>query len=180
MGKNHFFQEALTQTLGIEKGFSDHRNDPGGKTMFGITEHSARKYGYLGEMKDLPLAIAADIYYQDYWLKNNLDLVADVNKELAFEIFDTAVNGGQPSLWLQEGLNLFNRRGKDWPDLLEDGDIGRITIGALRGALVRRGSDGMRVLLKYLNAKQGVRYAYLARRNEKFEDFVYGWFLKRI
>lgn len=176
------FQEALKHTLGIEGGYSNHKSDPGGKTMFGITERVAQRHGYVGDMKSLPMEVAIDIYHADYWIGMNLDLVADCDKGLALEMFDTGVNMSihYPQVWLQEGLNLFNRRGKDWPDILEDGEVGRVTIKALRSLMKRRGDDGIRMLLKYLNVQQGARYAYLARRNQKFEDFVYGWYLRRV
>lgn len=182
MKQQNFFQDALKETLGIEGNFSDHKNDPGGKTMYGITEKKAREHGYKGDMKDLQPHVAADIYYVDFWQINNLDLVADVSYNLAKEIFDTGVNMDPafPAVWLQEGLNLFNRQGRYWPDINEDGDIGRITIAALRSLVVRRGSEGLKVLLGFMNVQQGARYSYLARGNEKFEDFIYGWFLKRV
>ena len=46
------FSTAFNDSLLIEKGYSDHPFDAGGKTMYGITEHVARANGYTGEMRD--------------------------------------------------------------------------------------------------------------------------------
>ena len=70
------FERALQHTLGIEGGFSADAADSGGATRWGITEAVAREFGYQGEMKDLPLEFAADVYRQKYWNLLQLDLVA--------------------------------------------------------------------------------------------------------
>ncbi len=55
------FDTAFTKVLGHEGGFSDHPDDPGGKTRFGVTEAVARRVGYKGEMRELPLDLAKQI-----------------------------------------------------------------------------------------------------------------------
>ena len=47
------FDEAFTQLLGHEGGFSDHKADPGGKTQFGITEAVASAHGFTGDTRTL-------------------------------------------------------------------------------------------------------------------------------
>ena len=49
------FDDAIKRVLMHEGGYSDHAADPGGKTMFGITEAVAREVGYRGNMDELPL-----------------------------------------------------------------------------------------------------------------------------
>ena len=80
------FERALQHTLGIEGGFSADAADSGGATRWGITEAVAREFGYQGEMKDLPLEFAADVYRQKYWNLLQLDLVAALNEQVATEL----------------------------------------------------------------------------------------------
>jgi len=72
-----------------EGGYSNVLGDAGGETNHGITEVVARRHGYVGEMRDLPLGVAAAIYRQDYW---HFDGIHD--QGIATKIFDLAVNMG--------------------------------------------------------------------------------------
>lgn len=84
------------------------------------------------------------------------------------------------SKMLQRWLNVFNLRGKLYPDLDADGRIGPRTINALRAYLGNRGKDGERVMLTSLNCTQGERYLELAEKREANESFVYGWMKERV
>lgn len=53
---DHFI-EAWRETLGKEGGYSNHRDDPGGATTFGITEAVARHHGYKGGGLHSPVAL---------------------------------------------------------------------------------------------------------------------------
>lgn len=94
------FELAFATVLGHEGGYSDHPADPGGKTMYGITEAVARAHGYQGEMRDLPLDLAKRIYRQDYWQAVRADELPDGLRHI---MFDAAVNSGPPQAikWLQ-------------------------------------------------------------------------------
>lgn len=81
---------------------------------------------------------------------------------------------------LQRWLNVFNLRGRMYPDMDADGRIGPRTISALRAFLNYRGQDGERVMLKALNCTQGERYLELAEKREANESFVYGWLEERV
>jgi len=176
------FERALQHTLGIEGGFSADAADSGGATRWGITEAVAREFGYQGEMKDLPLEFAADVYRQKYWNLLQLDLVAALNEQVATELFDTAVNTGVSFAGksLQRALNVFNREQNDFPDIDVDGIIGPSTLRSLRAYLAIRGIAGVRVLHAALNCLQGSFYLELAERRPKDEKFVYGWFNQRV
>ena len=177
------FDRALAHTVGIEGGFSNHPSDSGGKTRFGITEALARRYGYVGDMRVLPIELARDIYRKEFWEGMSCDAVALFSEELAAELFDTGVNCGPGTAvrFLQVALNSLNRRGEDYADIAEDGVIGSGTLGALRAYFdFRRGPAGEIVLLRALNALQGHYYIDLSRRREKDEDFVYGWLRTRV
>lgn len=117
------FDEAFDRLLGHEGGYSDNPLDPGGKTMWGVTEAVARAKGYTGDMRDLPQIFAkAKIYRPDYWDAVRADELPD---SVRFDVFDAAVNhgAGQSAKWLQRaaGVNA-------------DGVIGAQTIGAARTA----------------------------------------------
>jgi lysozyme family protein len=177
------FEEAFAKVVGLEGRYSDHPSDSGGATMYGITEAVARAYGFSGAMRDLPLAVAHEIYRGRYWDKLRLDQVAAIaGARVADEIFDTAVNQGAAAAgqYLQRTLNALNKRGTIYSDVLVDGDIGPVTIAALRSYLRHRGVPGTTVLLRALNALQGAFYIELAERREKDEEFVYGWLSNRI
>lgn len=110
------FDDALTRVLTHEGGYIDHAADPGGKTMYGITEAVARRVGYRGEMRDLPLDLAKRIYREDYWNAVRAD---ELPPEIRYVVFDAAVNSGprQAIVWLQQALGVY-----------VDGVLGPITL----------------------------------------------------
>ena len=99
------FDKAFHELLGHEGGYSTHSDDPGGATMWGVTERVARANGYKGSMKELPVEKAKEIYRKDYWDAVQADILPD---ELRYTIFDAAVNSGpvQAIKWLQACLNV--------------------------------------------------------------------------
>ncbi|EHR0972818.1 hypothetical protein KS967_004824, partial [Escherichia coli] len=110
------------------------------------------------------------------------DQVAALSPDIAAELCDTGVNMGPTvaSKMLQRWLNVFNLRGKLYPDMDADGRIGPRTLNALRAYLKNRGRDGELVLLTALNCTQGDRYLELAEKREANESFVYGWMKERV
>lgn len=165
-----------------EGGFSDHPADRGGPTMYGITEQVARAYGYHGRMQDMPHSVAKAIYLERFWEAPRFNQVNDHSSVVAEELLDTGVNMGPSvaSRFLQRALNVLNAEAKHYPDIVVDGVVGRMTLASLRAFLSRRGKDGHVVLLRALNAQQGVRYIDLAEAKQSQEAFVYGWFLNRV
>lgn len=172
-------EQIIKAVVGIEGGYSDHHNDPGGATRYGITERVARAHGYEGEMRDLPVETAIYIYRKDYWDALNLDAILAISPAIAFELFDTGVNAGIPRAgrWLQEALNQFNRQGVDYADIRVDGQIGPRTIATLEALIAKRGQVGKDIVWRALNVLQGAHYLSLP---EKFEDFKVGWFAHRV
>lgn len=97
------FDTAFQLLLGHEGDFSDHKDDPGGKTRYGVTEAVAREVGYRGDMRELPLDLAKRIYLERYWRPVRAD---DLPPGIRYAVFDAAVNSGpsQATLWLQRAL----------------------------------------------------------------------------
>jgi lysozyme family protein len=119
------FQRVLAETLKHEGGWSDHRLDPGGATMKGVTLKTFRSY-YPGatkeDLRNITDAQVERIYREGYWnavrgddLPAGLDLVA----------FDAAVNSGvsRGAKWLQQALGV-----------TADGKIGPVTLAAAKTA----------------------------------------------
>ena len=112
------FESAVNKLLGLEGGYSDHFADNGGKTMYGITEAKARRVGYRGDMRELPLDLAKQIYKRDYWDVVKAD---ELPAAVRYVVFDAAVNSGtgQSSKWLQRACGV-----------VDDGVIGPKTVAA--------------------------------------------------
>ena len=166
-----------------EGGYVNHPSDPGGATNYGITERVARANGYRGHMRDLPLATAREIYLREYVVKPGFLPIAEIDPIVAEEVIDSGVNAGQKraALWFQQSLNVLNRRGKDYADIAEDGDIGPGTIGAYRALVRKRGiATAGRLMLRCLNGLQVAHYFKLAKGGTKFEDFMVGWVDSRL
>jgi len=174
--------EIINQIIDIEGGYSDDALDSGGKTRYGITESVARAFGYKGKMSKLPLWLAKEIYDKRYLKSIKFTKIANLSELIAKELADTSVNMGPKMAgeFLQRSLNVLNRGGRDYPDLVADGQIGPKTIAALKAYLRKRGKGGERVLYKMLNALQGAFYVKLAERRSKDERFVFGWFRTRV
>ena len=174
-------QDTITALIDREGKYSNHPSDRGGETMWGITVAVARAHGYNGAMAQMSREYAANIYKKQYWQHPRFDEVCEVNTFIAEELLDTGVNMGTTiaSQFLQRALNVLNRRGHSYSELLVDGNIGAMTLQALKSFLKHRGADGEKVLLKMLNAMQSVRYIELAESNPSQEDFIFGWQLNR-
>ena len=175
------FNDSFKRTVGIEGGYANNPKDPGGETMYGITKRVAMANGYRDEMRLMPLSVAQTIYKKQYWDVNRLDDVDVLSAELAHELFDTGVNCGVSvaGKFLQRTLNVLNREQKDYADINADSVVGPITIYALKGYLAHR-PNGVKVLLTMLNALQGNHYIEISEKNQKLEEFVYGWFANRV
>lgn len=113
------FDQAFDTLLKHEGGFVDHPDDPGGATRYGITEAVAREVGYRGDMRDLPLALAARIYRERYWDAVHAE---QLPAQVRYVVFDAAVNSGvgQAARWLQRAVGV-----------RDDGVIGPQTLAAV-------------------------------------------------
>lgn len=114
------FDDAFDRLIGHEGGYSDHPSDPGGRTMWGVTERVARSWGYMGDMRDLPRDTAKELYKALYWNKVRAD---EVPESVRFDLFDTAVNSG-----VSQSIKLLQRAA----GATDDGVLGAKTLAAAR------------------------------------------------
>lgn len=169
-------QKIINDILAAEGGYVDDPKDSGGETNYGITAVVARENGYYGEMSMMPRDFAFTIYCSRYWDS----LCADSLPEgVAAEVVDAGVNMGvsRAAKFLQRSLNVFNKQGSLYNDIVVDGNVGPGTLSALTAFLEFR--DEL-ILIKALNCLQGAFYIELAERREKDESFVYGWLKNRV
>lgn len=62
-----------------------------------------------------------------------------------------------------------------------DGKVGPATLQSIKGLIAKRGTaDANYVLLRALNALQGVHYIMLGEAAQSQEDFMFGWFRNRV
>lgn len=139
------FDRAFDLLIDREKGFQDDPRDRGNWTggRVGVGELKGTKYGisamtYPGlDIKALTLDDARAIYRRDFWDFLKLE---QMPAGIRFDLFDTAVNSSPNTAakLLQRGVGV-----KD------DGDIGRITLGAvaaLTGDQLDKKFNGQRLL----------------------------------
>ena len=181
------FKEAFELTLAHEGGYAKDPDDRGGETYKGI----ARRYnpGWPGwgridkakKQRGFPQTLNADpalqievaaFYRSHYWDKFQGDSIPV--QAIANELFDTAVNLGVARAieFFQRALNVLNRAGALYDDLVTDGVFGTKSLAALRAYLKKDKPD---YLLKILNVLQGMHYIEFMTRSPLQEKFARGW-----
>lgn len=160
-----------------EGGYCADPADRGGATCFGITEAVARAHGYDGPMEHLPRETAASIYLKTYWLAPHFLSVAAIDRILGLKLLDAGVNCGPTTAatWLQRALNVLNDGASRYPDLVVDGQLGAMSMQALRTFVALRGDEGREVLAFMLRSLQSVHYVMLAEARPPQERFEWGW-----
>lgn len=127
--------------------------DAGGLTKFGIDQRSHPSTN----IKDLNARQAVEIYWWKYWVKSGAGSFPWGYGEI---LCDTKINGGDGPRLLQQGLQDLGA------DLEVDGDIGEITVQAMR----RYGRDGWEAFIK----RRETRYRRLALTQSR-SKFLEGW-----
>ena len=146
------FDTAFDRILGHEGGYSNHPDDPGGETMWGVTIAVARANGYVGPMRDMPRDTAKEIYRTQYWDKVKGD---SMPFPVAFQVFDAAVNHGT-----SQAAKLLQRAA----GVADDGIIGPKTLAAVA-------SRNAAVILLLFNAEREQFYTDL----KTWPSFGKGW-----
>ena len=176
------FKVAYDITSKFEGGYSFDKDDFGGETYKGIS----RKYhpSWLGwkivdsnDMGDPNLQKLVLLFYKSNFWDPNL-LTEFPSQHIANEMFDTGVNIGvkTAAMFLQKALNVLNKNGKLYSDMIVDGIIGDQTMISLKW-LVKNVGD--KELYKVLNIFQGAHYVNVMMKHPVQEKFAYGW-LKRV
>lgn len=158
------FDTAFERVIGHEGKFQNHRSDRGNWTSGRVGEGELRgtKFGIsamtypLEDIVNLTIERAKFLYKRDFWDRYNL---SRFHSALQYQMFDIAVNHGfgNAARMLQRAL-----------DVLDDGSIGDITMGAYHLMINTRGIDD---LLKLLNAER-IRFF---TRLSTFNDYGRGW-----
>lgn len=158
------FDKEVKRVIKLEGGYVNHPADAGGPTKYGITERLARKYGYKGDMRDLSIPEAKEIYRIAFWERKGLDRID--YEDLAGKVFSFSINAGMSTAIrkLQEGYNLLTDS-----DIAEDGIIGAETLQAVNsfGRPER--------ILNTLKALQAEYYLDIVRNNQTQHVFFAGW-----
>jgi len=161
------FDFALRHTLEAEGVFSDHPDDPGGATKYGITEVLADRYGF--RVRDLEKPDAKAIYRSEFWEPLRIGSVE--SKHIAAELFDTAANMG-PHAAVEIAQKACQLLGEQ---IAVDGRMGPQTLGALNALIPRY----ERHLYAAMNGFQFVRYVTLFEADPKRRrTFIKGWMLR--
>ena len=146
------FDKAIEITLKFEGGLSDHVNDKGGLTKYGISQKA-----YPGvDIRALTLEKAKEIYKRDYWAPMHCD---EVMWPVNLCLFDHAVNSGVPRV-----KNIFQYILK----VNVDGKIGFRTIASANLA------DPID-LSKRLLDQRTVNFINIAKNNPDQSNFLLGW-----
>jgi len=172
-------RKIITDLINREGGYVDNSSDSGGQTRWGITARTARRNGYRDEIADLPYEKAYEIYELEYWGAIFGDAILNIDFFICEKLFDFGVHSGpaRSAEALQRSLNVLNRRGKIYKDVIVDGKIGPKTCHALKAFKACR---DIGVLIKCFSCLQGFHYIRTAEKREKDEEFIYGWLKKRI
>lgn len=105
-----------------EGGYVNHKNDPGGETMWGVTKRVAQAHGYHGDMRKLPKALAKQITEKSYYKAVKGD---QLDRLIAWQLTDAAYNHGnrQAVKFLQRAVGFTGKA--------VDGLIGPMTLTAV-------------------------------------------------
>ena len=117
------FRPSLEKVLKHEGGWSNHRFDPGGATMRGVTLRTYRSYyGHKTkhDLKNISQSELEHIYKKGYWDKCNCD---SLPSGIDYAVFDFGINSGprRACKMLQKVVGV-----------KQDGIIGPITLKAIR------------------------------------------------
>lgn len=169
------FKIALDRTLKIEGPPSNSPDDPGGKTVYGISERWHPEMYHMG--RDPSYEEAVEFYRETVWKKLHLDRIW--SQRIANEVFDTAVNIGNfyASIWLQKAYNALRprrRHGERFGEIREDGILGPKTCVAAN-EFAKYNQEWESALVHYQDYQQAVWYDASSDDTHKR-----GWFAKRL
>ena len=183
------FETAFRCTDKAEGGYADDPDDSGGETFRGIARNfhpGWSGWARIDEIKrtlvrvrwnaEMRLATADQVeafYRTFYWHPIQGDALPD--QDVANILYDAAVNQGThpAACFLQEALNLLNRNGTDYLDLIVDGKLGPRSLGAL--AMHLRKEKGSQLIVKVIRFLRAEYYINILRRKPGQEKFARSW-----
>jgi len=168
--------EAIEYTLGFEGGFSNHRHDPGSKTIYGVASASWPEwYRYIMAAyreDDIVEAQkrALQFYREEIGSKRPFGDIEDINLQAL--VFDMHVNHSfrGAGLTIQKALNYLSS-GLNMNPLTEDGWMGAKTV-ARANELHRRYPEAV---LAAICSERYKYYQSLIDRNSNLQSFARGW-----
>ena len=192
MARDHFTAafDAMSEHEGRAQ-WSNRSDDPGGETYWGISRvwfPSAAIWPHVDDWSAGRISATIrdslceqpvrQLYRRHFWDRFLGDQVAAESPAVAAELLEAGVNLGvhRAVSFLQEALNLQNRRGQVYPDLVVDGRLGQRTLNTLRRYLqTQPGSReaNEKILLNCMNGEQ-----YIAYKNNPLAELNRGWFAR--
>lgn len=165
------FDKVIGSVLENEGGFSNKKNDRGGRTKYGITQTTYdnwhdRKDAPRGDVAQISLEEAKAIYREDYWNAGNFELID--SPLLAGKLFDLAVNCGVGTsvMLLQDAVNVCLDN-----VLVVDGALGAKTAKAANAIPEVLLYDVVRFLAAH-------RYLNIIEARPEQKEFRRGWLLR--
>ena len=184
------FQAAFLRTMAYEGIYSHDPDDAGGETYKGIARYfnpSWHGWKMIDDLRrkspaDFPAILESveslqydvrEFYKSRYWDVFRLSEMWN-GEGLVNDLFDCAVNLGvtRACSFLQRGLNLLNRNGALYPDLVQDGKFGDKTFKALHALP----DADVPVLARMLMVLRGSHYIEYMVKSPAQEKFARGWF----
>jgi len=195
------FKDCLNEVLKYEGTYSNHKDDIGGETYKGISRfyHSdwdgweiidmvKEKFDGIKVLKsgDITEALGsayqnkleqlvALFYKEEFWDKVKGDELSEIDKEIACEVFDMAVNMGVKAAVknLQKAINAVYQNYIDARvEIEEDGILGEVTIGKVREL---KAHQLMVELIEYFRKYRALKYAKIVKHNPNQAVFIEGW-----
>jgi len=147
------FNKAIEKTLVNEGGYVFDPDDAGGETKYGIS----KRYYPSVDIKNLTQDEAKAIYKRDYWDRLKADDIESQN--VAFDLFDTAVN---------MGVRTASKIMQLCVDSHPDGIIGAKTLHNINN------TQEELLLLRFRVAKIA-RYVHITQIRPKNKKYLIGW-----
>jgi len=183
------FNTAYKKLVPIEGGYVNNPLDRGKETYKGISRHFhpnwagwnvinalRREPGFPRNLNNHPQLqeMVLSFFKIEFWNKFSADKI--ISQAVADELFDTAVNMNYTVAikFAQSALNLLNKNGKLYADILVDGVMGFNTITAINNF------SETPHLLRALNVLQGARYISICENNPTQEEFFRGWLTRAV
>ncbi|OGG93067.1 MAG: hypothetical protein A2527_14155 [Candidatus Lambdaproteobacteria bacterium RIFOXYD2_FULL_50_16] len=161
------FEQSFSFLLQWEGAVSDHPDDRGGLTVYGLSERThpeacaAAFVAYKAGDEAGAKAIAQEVYRAEYWQKCRCP---ELDPRLAAAVFDAAVNLGTrgAGICLQKTINRLGG------GVAPDGAIGPLTVAAAKTLL-----DAL--AWRQFNLERLAYYAEIAQKRPGQRAFLLGW-----